>query len=299
MAQEAVVLAKPRSRGNGEGTVFKRTRNGSTRWYAEMVLGWDSEGKKRVLRSPACETKGQATGWLAERVTERSKGTLVEPSRETVGSHIEAWLITTAPHEVGPSTLPLYKKMYAWYLQPAIGALPLQQLKPQQIQALCHDMSIGKTRGKPVSPRTIQLALTVLRRSLQQAVEWNLIPRNPVDAVRPPKVERQEMRVLSPDQLADFIRVAKNERLHALFILAVTSGLRQGELLALQWRDVDLQKGTISVRRTRKVILDDDGTEEGTFGKPKTDAAVRSVPLAVVPLESLRRWKRSTLGDLQ
>lgn len=289
---------KTRSRSNGEGSVFKRIRYNKIRWYAELVIGWEN-GKKRVLRSPAFEKKEQASAWLAERLAERNKNTLVEPSRVTVGSHVESWLEHTASLEVGPSTLRLYRNVYKWYIEPALGKVPLQQLTPQQIQTLCHNLVSGKGRDKPVSPRTVQLMLTVLRRSLRQAVQWNLIPRNPVGSVTAPKIEKRQMTVLDEDQFARFIEAAKKERLHALFILAVTTGLRQGELLALRWDDVDLQTGTITVRRTRKIVLDENGKDKAVVGKPKTESAVRTIPLASVALESLKRWKREQFEELQ
>lgn len=293
-------MAKRRARANGEGTVYKRTRNNRVKWYAELVVGWDEQGKKKVLRSPGCDKKSEASAWLTERLAERNNNALVEPSRLTVEAHIESWLTTVAVHQLSPSTIRMYRNVFEWYIKPAIGDTSLQQLTPQQIQTLCHELSTGEANdGKAVSPRTIQITLTVLRRTLQQALEWNLIIRNPVDAVQPPKVPRKEMKVLTPEQFAAFIEAAQEERLHALFVLAVTSGLRQGELLALQWKDVDLKKKTVSIQRTRKTILDDNGTEKEVSGKPKTEAAIRTVPLANVAVESLKRWKVEQIDELR
>jgi integrase len=101
-----------------------------------------------------------------------------------------------------------------------------------------------------LSPRTVQYIHTTLHKALKDAVGDGLIPRNATDAVRPPRQVKKEVGPLSPDQARAFLEAARGERFEALYVLAVTAGLREGELLGLKWEDVDLEAGTLSVRRT-------------------------------------------------
>lgn len=290
-----------RKAANGEGTIYQRRG----KWCAELMIGFTPDGKKKRIRG-TFETRKEAARWLADQISSRSKGTLVEPSKETVAELVSRWLEKTAPTEVGPSTLRLYTNVFTWYVNPHLGSAPISKLRPEHIQDM--QQAILKA-GK--SPRTAQLARIVLRRALQQAVEWGQLPKNPVDRVKPPRQERQNegVRALTPEQLAAFIEAAKRERLHALFILAATTGMRQGELLALRWQDVDLASGILRVNQTMKVVLEKDSHgnkhERWTFGQTKTIASRRTIVLPEVAVAALRKWKaeqnqeKLLLGDAE
>jgi integrase len=101
-----------------------------------------------------------------------------------------------------------------------------------------------------LSPRTVQYIHVTLHESLKQAVQDGLIPRNATEAVKPPQLTREEMRPLTPQQARTLLDAVRRDRMEALYVLAVTTGLRQGELLGLKWEDVDLDAGTLRVRRT-------------------------------------------------
>ncbi|MDB4894408.1 MAG: Phage integrase [Firmicutes bacterium] len=280
--EKAKATRKPRKNANGEGTVFKRTRGGKTSWYAELVVGWKADGNKNVLRSPACTLKDDASTWLALRRTERSQGSLTEPSKQTVAYFMTAWMETTASHEVGASTMQLYRNMFNWYIVEPLGQVQLQQLRPQQVQELYHSlMQSGK------SPRTVQLVHAVLRRAMAQATTWGLLPKNLMESVKPPKVEHKEVAVLTPDQVVQFIASAKEDRLHAMFLLAVTTGLRRGELLGLRWQDIDMDAGTLTVAQAQKKI-----GERIEFGTTKTRASRRTIDLPDVVLVAFKLWRR-------
>lgn len=276
---------------NGEGSVFKRTRNGKTRWYCEIVMGWNEDGTKKILRHSG-ETRKEVNDWRTKRLAEKQAGTLAEPTKDTVERFLDDWLKKTAPMQVGPSTLRLYRNMTDWYIRPTLGKVLLAQLQPKQIQALFHELlEAGK------SPRTVQLVRVVLRRAFQQAVEWNQLSRNPIDVVKAPRVEHKEMQALTPDQIPAFLQAAKSERLHALFILAITTGMRKGEILGLRWQDVDLAVGKVSVTQTMKVeLLVDEETgrrsEHWTFGQTKTKSSRRTIDLPRIAVGALNRWRK-------
>jgi len=276
-------MAKRRAskNANGQGTVYKRTRNSKTLYYAELTIGYDANGKPIRHRSAGFTTKREAEDWLTKKKQDRNDGNLPEPTRQPLGAFMREWIETTAVHEVSPSTLQLYRNMLNWYIDPQLGKVELRKLRPQLIQAMYHRLiEVGK------SPRTVQLVHAVLRRCLAQAVDWDLLAKNPAEQVRPPKAEAPKIRALGPTEIVRFIEAAKSDRLHALFILAATTGLRRGELLGLRWQDVDLKAGTITVTQTQKKI-----GETITFGPTKTKASQRLVVLPDIALESLNRWR--------
>lgn len=264
---------------NGEGSIFQRKRDG--KWVCEIVIGWTPEGKKQILRH-AADSRREVADWRAKKLTERQTGMLTEPSRQTVGQYLQHWLDTTACHEVKPRTLADYRDLVGRYVLPEIGQVELQKLSPMQVQALYH-----RRLQSGLSPRSVQLIHAVLRRGLQQAVEWQLLARNPADAAKKPRVERKQMQALDPEQVIRFLEAAKQDRLHALLTLAVTTGLRQGELLGLRWSDVDLSQATLTVSQTLSWI-----ENKPFFGTPKTKASRRTVDLPAVAVSSLRQWRR-------
>jgi len=134
-----------------------------------------------------------------------------------------------------------------------------------------------------LSPRTVQYVHVTLHKALNQAVADGLIPRNATDAVKPPQVRREEIHPLTPEQVKVLFEAVRGDRLEALYVLAVTTGLRQGELLGLKWDDVDMEAGTLSVRRTLT-------TAKGgpVLSAPKTRGSRRTVKRSQTSLNALR-----------
>jgi integrase len=142
------------------------------------------------------------------------------------------------------------------------------------------------------SPRMRQLAHAVLHRALKQAVKWNLVPRNVCDAVDPPRVSKKEMKVYGPEEVRWLLEVAQGHRLETLFVLAVSTGLRQGELFGLQWEDIDLQTGTIFVQRQ---LEEDNGKLRLT--EPKSAKGRRRIDLPAFAVDSLWKHKARMLAE--
>jgi len=132
----------------------------------------------------------------------------------------------------------------------------------------------------------------VLHRALEQAAQWGLTPRNVAKLVTPPRPARREMATLSPEQARASLEAAEGDRLEALYVLALSTGMRQGELLALRWRDVDLEGGTLQVRATLQ------RTRDGfQFAEPKTARSRRQVALTKPAVEALRRHRSRQLEE--
>ena len=195
--------------------------------------------------------------------------------------YLERWLRECKRSTVRPSTWFQYAGMMRNHVSPRIGGVRLQSLRPAHVQRLLSGME-----GAGASPRLRQLVRTVLRAALEHAVRLGEIPRNPADLVDAPRVPRKEMRWLDGEQAVRLLDEARGDRLEALYVLAVSTGLRQGELLGLRWGDVDLQGGWLAVQRQ---LSDLRGKLELT--EPKTSRSRRTVALPKVAAEALRRHK--------
>lgn len=160
-----------------------------------------------------------------------------------------------------------------------IGSLPLQGLTPQHIQTLYAKFKQGK---KPLSNRSILHAHRLLHEAFDRAIRWGLLAKNPCDAVETPKAERPQMQVWTPDQAKQFLSVARSNRYYTAFVLALDTGMRQGEILALRWEDIDLEHGYLNVKRT---------DYRGKINEPKTARGRRGIALLPHTLQVLKIHK--------
>jgi integrase len=171
---------------------------------------------------------------------------------------------------------------------PALGKTKLRAVTPQQLQALYNQLL-----AKPLSPTSVVRTHAVLHSAFDQALRWNLIPRNPCDATRPPRINRQEMQALSRQQAAVLIERASTPLTRALYAVAATAGLRRGEMVALRWSDVDFDRRQLTVRRTAHRVRG----RGIVMGEPKTKAGRRTVRLSSVALSALRAHRASQLEE--
>jgi integrase len=173
------------------------------------------------------------------------------------------------------------------YINPHLGGVLLAKLVAVQIQGL---QAVMERAGKSADMR--RLVHIVLHRALDQAVQWELVPRNVCKAVKKPRIVKKTMRVLDGAEVERLLVAAKGSRYYALFLMAVTTGMRRGELLALQWEDVDLKRGTVSVRHT---LVKVDG--KPVLGEPKTQASRRSVVLPAVAVAALWEHRKAMMAE--
>jgi integrase len=164
--------------------------------------------------------------------------------RQTVRPYLDRWLETTVKATVRRRTYDSYCQLAANHNIPALGHHQLTALAPQHVQEMLNE----KSDAGP-SPRTCQYIRAVLRRALNQAMKWGLVVRNAAALADPPKGKAREMVPFTPGQAKAFLRAIKGDRLEGLYVLALATGLRQGELLGLRWDDVDQDAGTMLVRR--------------------------------------------------
>jgi len=245
--------------------------------------------------------KADAERELARLLNEVHTGGFIEPAKLTVAEYLERWLKDYAEVNVSGKTFERYQSIVGQHLNPALGHLPLPKLRPLHIQAhYSQALRDGRKDGRPggLTPQSVLHHHRILREALQQAVRWQLLARNPADAVEPPRPRPREVRAIDEAQTAWLLEVAEGTRLHLPIMLAVSAGLRRGEILGLRWADLDSQLGVLHIRRsveqTRKAVC---------FKEPKSRQGWRTVALPALALEALQSHRqqqarhKALLGD--
>ena len=261
---------------------------GKGSWEIRLYLGRNEAGRKRYKSHTVKGTKRDAQRELAKLLNSVHEGNYVSPARLTVAEFVERWLTDYAKQKVAAKTFERYAELLRLHLVPQLGKHALSKLEPLHIQhAYSKLLENGRRDGKGgLSAQTVVHCHRVLRKALQHAVKWQLVVRNPAAAADAPRVERREMSTLDETGVAALFQAVRGTRLELPVVLAITTGLRRGELLALRWRDVDLEKGVLAVRQS---IEQTKGRL--AFKEPKTKRGRRVVALPNVAIEALRRHR--------
>jgi integrase len=215
-------------RRHHEGTIFWSTTE--QRWVAAISLP-NGRRRRRLARTPR-----EAQAALAELKREHHVG--IDAGRLTTGAYLHSWL-ADAPQRA-PRTMAKRRQIVTLHLVPELGRIPLARLTPADVQRLLN--------GLPMAPVSVGHVRSVLRTALSQAMRDGLLERNVAALAEPPRIRARERRWLSAADARRLIDATADDRLHALYVLALTTGMRQGELLALAWDDIE--DGTVTVRAT-------------------------------------------------
>ena len=231
-------------------------------------------------------TKRQAQIECARLISELQSGIHVDPTRVTVSEFFERWL-EHMRGQCSPRTHERYSELCRKNLGPLLGGYPLAKLQSAAIsQAYAKALVSGRRDGQGgLSPRTVQHMHRVMRQCLQQALQWQLLARNPADVVKPPKVERQQTKTLDADGTVELIETARGTNLFVPILLGVLCGLRRGEVVALRWRSVDLERGQLAVSASTEQ------TDDGIREKETKSGKSRAVALPVMIIEELRQHR--------
>ena len=255
-------------RGNNEGSIYPY-RGG----YAAAV---SMPGRKRKVMYG--RSREEVRRLLADALAAREAGTLTHARGLTVGAFLDLWLEEVAKPTVRHWTFKGYEVHVRLHLKPTLGRLPLARIEPAHIQRLLNEkLKAG------LSPKSVRFIRGTLRTALNQAVRWGYIPRNPAAMVDGPRVERYEIQPFSIEEASKFLAAAKGDRLQALYSVALTMGLRQGEALGLRWQDVDLERGTLQVNKQLQRI-----DSEFRLLEPKTQRSRRTLALPATIVRELR-----------
>jgi integrase len=255
---------------------------GERRWLVRVYLGRDRETRTRTYHNRTIYgSLRYAQAFLTRKLHERDLSRGVEGLQCTVDEFLDHWLKTAVKPKVRGKTYDDYAAMLRRYIRPAIGARMLSSLSPLEIQAAYQVMIDRK-----LSARTVRYAHAVLRAAIRQAIRWQLLLADPTQGVQLPSPQCREMSVLTTEQARSFLRAAVHSPQGCLFAVALTTGMRPSEYLALSWRDIDWDRGTASIVRSLH-------RHEGqwTFADTKRVRSRRVVKLQTWVIELLRKLK--------
>lgn len=264
-------------RASGEGNVRQRADG---RWEARVRLG---DGRRKSLYG---ETQREVLEQLRALERGQDRGVPVPTERATVGQYLASW-IESSRARVRVRTWEGYDALVRKHT-PSIAKMPLAKLTPQHLDRLYADVIAG---GR--SPMTVRHLHALLHKAFDQAEKWGLVARNVAALVSPPRAPRQEMKTLTEEQARAFLEAASGERYEALYVVALSTGMRLGELLALRWRDLDLERATAHVQQSVQISRD----HEVLFTPPKTTRSRRKVQLTNTAVAALRRQRTRQLQE--
>jgi integrase len=268
-------------RGNGEGSITRRKSGG---WMAQYTA-YTAEGRKR--KTLYGKTRQEVAAKLAKALIDREGGLVFDAEGLKLGEYLSRWLEDSVKDTVRNTTYERYEQISRTHIVPMLGSIKLKALSPTHVRGLY------KEKLSSLSPRTVRYIHVTLHKALKQAVSDGLIPRNVTEAVKPPQVRREEIRPLTPEQVKLLLDAASGDRLEALYVLAVHTGLRQGELLGLKWDDIDLEAGALQVRRA--LITARGGPR---LAAPKTKGSRRRVSLTGAAAEALKDHLERQLEEI-
>jgi integrase len=272
-----------RRRGHYEGSIYQLPDG---RWCAAISLGKDADGK-RLRPRKIRKTKRDAQDALMKLQREHASGARIESRGMTVAGFLEDWVENTVRPARRENTYVSYEKTCRLHIIPRIGHLRLADLRPSNVQALYAELERSR-----VGARTRSYVHAVLKTALRRALKWGYIASNPCDAVDRPRAERRKMRTWTTEQARAFLAAAEQDRLHAMYVLAIVTGLRQGELFGLHWSDFDPDLSSVFVQRalvqSAGKVYDDE---------VKTPAGRRRIDLPPVAIAALRRHRERMRAD--
>ncbi len=295
------------------GSIEKRGKNS----YRLVVFkGYDLDGKAiRHQKTVHCKNKSEAQTELAKFLTQVESGLVVDGSVPTFAQFVEIWTRDYALKELAPSTYYRYKRMLETRIIPYFGHYKLDKIKPtdimrfydlleQDTQLVRKKNNNGKKTRKPLSQKTILEHHRLLSAMLHKAVYWQLIVSNPAERVQPPKTKKPIRPHYDEDQtriLVDNLEklTGNNIKYRVAILLDIFTGARLGELVGLEWSDIDLKNGIININKSSQYL-----SQKGVFTKsPKTESSIRDVAIPdfiVSLLEEYKLWyeeQKSICGD--
>lgn len=247
----------------------------------------DATGKRRYFNKTFHGTKKQAQKWLNDALVRLDNGEVWEAIPLTVDEYLDRWLKDAAQPRLRLRVAGDYAARLKLHVRPHIGSQKLADVSALDLQAI-----YMKLTERGLSARSVRYTHAVLSSAFKQAVKWGLLERDVTRLVDLPKQQRREMQVLTKEQTAAFLQAVANDRHALLFTLALETGMRPEEYLALQWKDVDWQRGAVSIQRA---LVESRGGNDWAFEEPKTAKSRRIVPLSRSLLTRLRAHKTAQL----
>lgn len=303
-------MGENRRRGRGEGSLPSKRADG--RWEGRLDLG--IVNGRRKTYSAYGKTRAEAAKKLREAQQKHDEGTLIFDQRMTVGVWLDHWVGGLLANRFAngileESTYNQYEDMVRLHLKPGLGHHRLTKLTPVHVDdfiAAKRSERHGKKKDKPYSANTLRLMRSILRKALQDAEKAGLVTRNVGALSEPVSVSRRAERFLTLEEAHALLAAIATDRLHALYVVALSLGLRRGEALGLKWDDIDLDNAQISIRRSLKRVrnrpLADGSYPDGrktrlVLGVPKTESSSANLRLPEMAVVALRRHRREQAAE--
>jgi integrase len=276
---------------------------GEGSWQLKFDLGRDPvTGKRKSKFVTFRDNKRQAQAELTRLLAQRDAGSYVDPTKMTLAEYLNHWLTADVERRVGKRTAARYREIVERNITPRLGHVPLRKLTAAHIEAFEADLQRDgwvKPGKKGVeAPRRGLSAQTVLHvhrtlsQALNHAVRLEVLIKNPAKQVKPPRPTSQEIKILSKQEIAALLAAAKGTYLYMPVLVAVTTGIRRGELLGLRWSDVDLKAGRLTVNQAMQRTKG-----ELEFKSPKTKTSRRTITLPAMTVEALQAHYKAQLED--
>lgn len=263
-----------------KGHIYKR---GSTYTYV-VTMGYDEmTGKRKQKSKGGFKSSREAQKALNKVLVEIEEGSFVEPSKETLGAFLDSWL-EGKKMNLKESSYMLYERFIHTYIIPHLGNVKLDKLKPTHIQKLYSSMA------ETHKSTTINKVHKILKASLDQAVKFGFLKQNPVLYVEKPKETKAPVAVWDEKQVQHFLQIAKKSRYYIVFLLAVATGMRRGEILGLRWQDIDFDNRILSVSQTLSA-------QNKLLPTAKTASSQRSIDLDTNTIAELREHRVRVLKE--
>jgi integrase len=270
------------------------TRRGRNSWRLKFDLGRDPLTGKRDTKFVTVKgTKKEAQTELNRLLSGVAQGTFVDPSRVTIGDYLRIWLDEAeARVPLAAKTAERYRGLIEKQIIPRLGAMQLQKLRPNHIAAW-HSVLLkeGRADNGPLSARTVGHAHRVLRKALEDATRREVIGRNPASVEPPPKVTTEEIRSLSAEDVATVLEALRDTPIFPAVVVLLVTGMRRGELLGLQWGDVDLDAGRLRIERAVEQTM----AHGLRLKAPKTAKGRRRITIPAGAVEALRSHRKRQL----
>jgi integrase len=258
-----------KKRGHGEGSIYRR-KDG--RWCGEYLVN----GKKRYLYA---KTRKAVAPKLTKALAEKDADLTVDLENLSLEKYMDRWL-DSIRDTVREGTYKPYEAITRLHIKPTLGKTKLGKLNALQLQSLYREKL-----DSGLSSRRVRYIHVTIHKALKDAVKLQLVNRNVAEAVTPPRLLKREIQPLTQAQMRSLLEAAKDEKLYGLYVLAVTTGMRQGELLGLKWKDIDFDAGTLRVNRS---------VYNGKVSPPTTNSSRRTIRLSKLAIRALKRHRVNT-----
>ena len=257
-------------RANGEGNIRKRSDG---RWEGRCTVGSDPKTGKRIVKNVLGKTQAEVKEKLRRLLEENRELDVIRSDEYTVEEWVKTWFELYSKPNLRPSTAEYYRRFIECQIIPNLGHIKLNNLTTREIQKLYNDVKdhgrvreVQKAKNPGLSSSYVRGLHTMLRNCLERARKERLILHNPTEDCIVPKLEKKEMKILRQEDIRAYLEAADARGMLPMFYLELTSGLRKGELVALLWSDLDIERKTISV--SKQAVRGED--KEITVTRPKT-----------------------------